>query len=97
MGFRTQEEEGALDTMSLDEYLIENREATYMLRAKSDSLRDAGILYGDLLVVDRSKSPRKSDIVIAVQDGEFIMRRFSELEDEGVQVEAVVTAVIRKF
>jgi DNA polymerase V len=97
MGFRTEDEDGALDTMSLDEYVIENREATYILRAKSDAMKGEGILYGDLLVVDRSKTPQRSDIVIAVRDGEFVMRRLSEVEDEGIQVEAVVTAVIRKY
>jgi DNA polymerase V len=97
MGFRTHEEEGALDTMSLDEYLIENKEATFMLRAAGDSMKDAGILEGDLVIVDRSRVPRQSDIVIAVDAGSFIMRRMRSLSGSDVKIEAVVTAVIRKY
>jgi DNA polymerase V len=95
MGFRTQEEEGALDGMSLDEFLIENREATFMLRARSDSMRDAGILSGDIVLVDKSKQARPGDIVIAVRDGSFEMKYLNAGEE--TQVEAVVTAVIRKY
>jgi DNA polymerase V len=90
--FRTHDEEGALDTMPLDEYLIENREATFMLRVGSDSMRSVGILSGDLILVDKSKQPRTNDIVIAVENGGFVMRRMPVK-----QVEAVVTAVIRKY
>ena len=96
MGFRTHDEDGALDTMSFDDYLIENREATFMMRAESDSMRDSGILSGDLLIVDRSRTPRRNDIVIAVADGAFVMTYFNDIGGES-KVEAVVTAVIRKY
>jgi DNA polymerase V len=97
MGFRTHDEDGALDTMSLDEYLIENKEATFMLLAKSDSMREAGILRGDLVIVDRSKSPQSGDIVIAVIDGGFVMRYLEDLPVRDLKVEAVVTGVVRKY
>ena len=97
MGFRTHDEDGALDTMSLDEYLIENKEATFMLRAKSDSMKEAGILCGDLVIIDRAKEPRTGDIVVAVADGGFTLRRFSGSQRSEIKVEAVVTAVVRKY
>jgi DNA polymerase V len=97
MGFRTHEEEGAFDTMSLDEYLVSNREATFMFRAKGDHLKDAGILRGDLLIVDRSKEPRLHDIVVAVSNGSFILDYMYALSGREAVVEAVVTAVIRKY
>lgn len=93
--FRTEDEEGALDAMSLDEYLVENKEATFMLRAGTSALSDRGILLGDLLIVDRSRVPRQNDIVIGVENGEFVLRRLADLG--GASVEAVVTAVIRKY
>ncbi len=83
--------------MSLDEYLVENKEATFMFRAKSDSLKDVGILRGDLLIVDRSKEPKPHDIVIAVSYGSFIVDHLRALADREATVEAVVTAVIRKY
>lgn len=96
MGFRTHDEDGALDTMSLDDYLVENKEATFMLRVSSDSMEGAGILRGDLVIVDKSRSPRRGDIVIAAEDGEFRIAHFDRLKDEA-KVEAVVTAIVRKY
>ena len=47
-GFPSPAEEELLDTMSLDEYLIENKEAIYLLKVTGDSMLDAGIQPGDL-------------------------------------------------
>ncbi|HEU0081055.1 MAG TPA: S24 family peptidase [Candidatus Paceibacterota bacterium] len=100
MGFRTEEEEGALEGMSLDEYLVKNREATFMLRMRGNGMREAAIADGDLLVVDRSREPQPHDIVVAVIDGAFCARYMRDLQrsDLGdVRVEAVVIAVIRRL
>ncbi|HEU5114591.1 MAG TPA: S24 family peptidase [Candidatus Paceibacterota bacterium] len=98
--FRTHDEDGAFDTMTLDEYLVENREATFMMRARGEGLSDRGILDGDLLLVDRSREPRPSDIVVVVENGSFSMKPASSIAaslDGETRVEAVVTAVIRKY
>src|SRR5262245_26585916 len=57
-GFPSPAEEELADTMSLDEYLITNKEATYALRVTGDSMKDAGILPGDLLLVERGAEVR---------------------------------------
>lgn len=97
MGFRTHDEDGALDTMSLDDYLVENKEATFMLRAATDSMRVRGILRGDLVIVDRSLSPRRGDVVLVTADGEFRLALLDSIRGEDVKVEAVVTGVVRKY
>lgn len=97
MGFRTHEEERAFDGETLDEYLIENEEATFCMRARGGAMRGAGILDGDLLIVDRSKEPRPDDIVIAVADGAFRMGFMRSLSGADCKVEAVVTGVVRKY
>ncbi len=98
MGFRTQAEDDVLETMSLDEYLIENKEATFMMRASGDSMRSKGIFRGDLLIVDRSRMARTGDIIVAVVDGSFCMMYWGGFSTAAeVKVEAVVTAVIRKL
>src|SRR5262245_6480558 len=51
-------EEELTDTMSLDEYLITHKEATYVLKIMDDSMKNAGILPGDLLLVKRGATPR---------------------------------------
>ncbi len=73
-GFPTVAEEEELDTVSLDEYLISNRDATYMLRVKGDSMKDAGIVEGDMVVVERTANPKEGQIVIADVDGAWTMK-----------------------
>jgi repressor LexA len=75
-GFPTAAEEEVLDTMSIDEYLIENKEASYMLEVKGDSMIDAGIQEGDLVIAERRKEPKDGDIVIAEVDGGWTMKYF---------------------
>jgi len=61
--------------LSLDEHLVAHRDSTFFVRAKGNSMVDAGIFDGSLLVVDRSLSPGIGDIVIAVVDGEMTVKR----------------------
>lgn len=75
-GFPTAAEEELVDTMSLDEYLIENKEATYLLEVKGDSMIDAGIQEGDLVIAERKNEPKDGDIVIAEVDGGWTMKYF---------------------
>lgn len=78
-GFAAPAEEELLDTMSLDEFLVPNKESTYSLRVKGDSMIDAGIRDGDIVLVERGRTPKVGDIVIALLDGGFTMKYY-ELE-----------------
>ena len=64
--------EGHLD---LNRYLITDSAACFMVRVSGDSMQGAGILDGDLLVVNRSLPPRHGRIVLAVVGGEFTVKR----------------------
>ena len=75
-GFPSPAEEELADTMSLDEYLIANKEATYILKVNGESMIGAGILPGDMLLVERGAEPRDGDIVIAQIDREWTMKFF---------------------
>ena len=75
-GFPSPAEEELADTMSLDEFLITNREATYILKVNGESMIGAGILPGDMLLVARGAEPRDGDIVIAQVDREWTMKFF---------------------
>jgi len=75
-GFPTAAEEELVDTMSLDEYLIKNKESTYLLEVKGDSMIDAGIHEGDLVIAERKGDPRNGDIVIAEVDGGWTMKYY---------------------
>src|SRR5665811_962170 len=61
--------------LSLDEHLISNKDATFFVRAKGNSMIGAGIFDGDLLVVDKSLTPTSGDIVIAIVDGDLTVKR----------------------
>lgn len=75
-GFPSPAEEALLDTMSLDEYLVTHPEATFILRVEGDSMIEAGILPGDTVLVERGRTPRNGDIVIACVDGAWTMKYF---------------------
>lgn len=75
-GFPTPAAEELIDTMSLDEFLIDKKEATYMLKVKGESMIGAGILPGDMVLVERGAEPKVGDIVIAEVDGEYTMKYF---------------------
>ena len=62
--------------IDLNEELIRNPAATFLVRVKGESMRDAGIDSGDILVVDRSVIPSDRGIVVAMIDGEFTVKRF---------------------
>ncbi len=75
-GFPSPAEEELLDTLSLDEFLVERPEATFMLTVTGDSMIDAGIHPGDIVLVEKGMAPRRNDIVVAQVDGEWTLKYF---------------------
>ncbi len=73
-GFPSPAEEELIDTMSLDEFLIEKKEATFMLKVKGESMIEAGIMPGDMVLVERGRQAREGDIVIAEVDREWTIK-----------------------
>jgi DNA polymerase V len=61
--------------IDLNEHLILNREATHIFRVKGDSMTGIGIYEGDEVLVDRSLEPRHGNIVLAVLNNEFTLKR----------------------
>ena len=54
--------------------LIRHPQATYLLRVRGESMRDAGIFDNDVVMVDRAITPRSGQVVVAVVDGEFVCK-----------------------
>lgn len=63
--------------LDLNDLLVPEKESTFFVRVKGESMRDANIHPGDLLIVDRSREAKDGDIVIAVLDGELTVKRLS--------------------
>ena len=70
--------------LDLNEYLIQRRVATFFFRIRGESMRDIGILDGDIAVVDRSLEARHNNIVVAAVDGQYTIKR---LYRRGTKVE----------
>ncbi len=62
--------------IDLNEQLVRNKPATYFFRMKGDAMRDAGIFDGDVLVVDRSLKLVNGKVIVAILNGELLVRRF---------------------
>jgi len=60
--------------LSADDYLVKNPTATYFVRVKGDSMINAGIFDGDVLVVNRALEPSLGNIILAEVDGEFTVK-----------------------
>lgn len=61
--------------LDLNEEIVRNPAATFFVRVQGHSMKDAGIHPGDILVVDRSLPPSDRQIVVAMIDGEFTVKR----------------------
>lgn len=77
-GFPSPAEEETVDLMSLDEYLISNPQATFLLKVDGDSMIDAGIQPGDLVLVQKNLTPKSGDIVVACVDNEWTLKYFEK-------------------
>jgi DNA polymerase V len=76
-GFPSPAQDYVEKTLDLNELCIQHPAATFFVRVQGDSMIDAGILCGDVLVVDRSLTAKHDDIVVASVDGEFTVKRLS--------------------
>ena len=64
--------------LDLNEYLIKNPSATFLVRVNGNSMINAGISNGDILIVDRSLEPNDGKVVIGVINSEFTVKRISK-------------------
>ena len=64
--------------LNLQAYLVQHPSATFCVRVTGDSMQNAGIFSGDVMVVDRALEPKNNTIVLAVLDGEFTVKRIQK-------------------
>ena len=79
-GFPSPAEDHTQSKIDLNNLLIENPSATYYVRVNGDSMLGAGIVNGDLLIVDRSIDVTNNCIVVAHVDGEFTVKRIKKIK-----------------
>jgi DNA polymerase V len=76
-GFPSPADDHIEDRIDLNEELIRNPPATFMIRVEGNSMIDANIFEGDILIVDRSIEARDGHVIVAVVDGKFTVKRLS--------------------
>ena len=74
-GFPSPAEDYVETPLDLTALLIENAPATFLMRVDGDSMKDAGIFDGDLLVVDRALKPVSGRVVVVAVNGEYTVKR----------------------
>lgn len=77
-GWPSPAEEEMIDTISLDDWLIRNKEASFMLKVSGDSMIDAGIRPGDMVILERGREPKNGDIVVAEIDKEWTIKFYEK-------------------
>ncbi len=75
-------ESETLDTMSLDGYLIKDRGHTFLLEVKGDSMIEAHIEEGDLVIAEHATTAKDGDIVVAEVDGEWTLKYYKKVGDK---------------
>ena len=73
-GFPSPADDHIEKALDLNEYLVTKKETTFFVKIKGDSMIDASIHDGDIVIVDRSKQAKIGDIVLASVDGEFTIK-----------------------
>ena len=77
-GFPSPADDYSEARLDLNKELITNESATFYARVKGDSMTLAGISDGDLLIIDKSKTPVDGSIVVCLIDGEFTVKRLQK-------------------
>ncbi|OGJ54076.1 repressor LexA [Candidatus Peribacteria bacterium RIFCSPHIGHO2_02_FULL_49_16] len=74
-GAATDVESQVEDTIALHEYVVSKPLSTFLLRVRGDSMINAGIMEGDLVIVEKGREPKPLDIVVGILDGQFTLKR----------------------
>src|SRR6476620_12636344 len=74
-GFGAAADDYAERGIDLNEHLIRNKPATFFMRVNSDAMVGAGIFNGDVIIVDRSLEAKSGKVIVAVLNGEMLVRR----------------------
>jgi DNA polymerase V len=81
-GFPSPAEDFIEKTLDLNEHLIRNKPATFLIKVEGSSMINAGINDGDLLIIDRSIEPRDGHVILGILNGEFTIKRLKIKESK---------------
>lgn len=112
-GFAAPAEEELADTISIGEYLLNDPTASYLLKVEGDSMEDAGIREGDMVVFERTHDFKPGDIVVALTEDGYTLKylrkkgkafyleaandRYPDIHPREGEIVGKVTATFRKY
>ncbi|MBI4022044.1 MAG: hypothetical protein HY372_01700 [Candidatus Andersenbacteria bacterium] len=104
-GWPSPAEEELNDTLTFEEWLVPRKDRSCLITVATSALRTEGILPGDIAIMERGRTPRPGNIVVAAINGSPIIRRFARphapprTDDTASEVRllGVVTAIIRRY
>lgn len=112
-GWPSPAEEELGDTLTFEEWLVPRKEASCLVTVATNTLRSEGILPDDIAIMERGRTPRHGNIIIAEHDGVPIIRRYEVIggkpqlvsdvgtmliaEESDVRILGVVASVIRRY
>ena len=77
-GFASPAEDHATKRIDVLEHIVRHPQATFQFKVRGESMRDAGIFDGDMLIVDKAVRPKSGHVVLAVLDNEFTVKTYWE-------------------
>ena len=95
-GFASPVDEELADVMRIEDYLIRDKDASFLLQMEGDSMIRYGICDGDLIIFERGADARIGDLVVVMTVGGHRIV-FLDSRMEGVEVVGVVVSVVRKY
>lgn len=81
-GFPSPADDYLQKKLDLHEHLIKHPAATFFAHVQGDSMKDANLNDGDLLIIDRAEVPKHKSIVVAIVNGEFFVKRLYKRNGE---------------
>lgn len=73
-GFASPAEDELADTITVGEYLIRHKESSYLLEVEGNSMNDAGIQSGDMVIFERGRAANTGDIVVALTEDGYTLK-----------------------
>jgi DNA polymerase V len=95
MSFASPVEEELADTISIGEYLLRNKDQSFLLEMVGDSMKESGILHGDMIIFERTSDCKAGDIVVALTEDGYTLKHLKN--GERSHVIGVVTSSFRRY
>ena len=87
---------GEAAALDINELIVKNPHSTFFMRVEGDSWTQYGIEDGDVVVIDKSLKPKRTDTIAAVKDGEFVLANLNTDDDGEIEAWGVITYVVHR-